>query len=54
MISLTPKPNPKNFQNIFSLSSPDFSPFEYAVWGILENKTNATPHPNNGSLKTTI
>ena len=26
----------------------------YAVWGILENETNTTSHPNIGSLKTAI
>ena len=27
---------------------------DYTIWGILENKTNATFHPNIGSLKTVI
>ena len=27
-------------------------PLDYAIWSILENKTNATSHPNIGSLKT--
>ena len=27
-------------------------PLDYAIWGVLENKTNATSHPNIGSLKT--
>ena len=35
-------------------SSRDLNPFDYAIWGILENKTNATSHPNIGSLKTVI
>ena len=30
--------------------SPDLNPVDYAIWGILENKTNATSHV--GSLKT--
>ena len=34
--------------------SPDLKPLDYAFWGVLENKTNATPHPNIGLLKTTI
>ena len=34
--------------------SPDFTSLDYAIWGIFENKTNATVHPNIGSLKTTI
>ena len=31
-------------------SSPHFKSLDYAIWGILENKTNATSHPNIGSL----
>ena len=27
-------------------SSPDLNPLDYAVWNVLENKTNATSHPN--------
>ena len=34
--------------------SPDLNPHDYAVWGVLENKTNATSHPNISSLKTAI
>ena len=34
--------------------SPDLKPLDYAIWGILEKKTNATSHPNIGSFKTTI
>ena len=34
--------------------SPDFNSFDYAIWDVLENKTNATSHPNIGSLKTAI
>ncbi len=29
--------------------SPDLNPLDYAIWGVLENKTNATSHPNIGS-----
>ena len=35
-------------------SNSDHNPLDYAIWGILENKTNATFHPNFGSLKTAI
>ena len=28
--------------------------FDFAKWGDLENKTNATSHSNTGSLKTAI
>ena len=34
--------------------SPDHCPLDYAIWGVLENKTNATSHPNIGLLKTAI
>ena len=34
--------------------SPDLKPLNYAIWVILENKTNATSHLNIGSLKTAI
>ena len=34
--------------------SPDRNPLDYAIWGVLENKTNATSYPNIGSLKTAI
>ena len=32
--------------------SPDHNVFDNVIWGVLENKTNATSHPNIGSLKT--
>ena len=32
--------------------SPDHNPLDYAIWSILEIETNATSHPNIGSLKT--
>ena len=35
-------------------SSPDPNPLDYAIWGVLENKTNTTSHPNIVSLKTAI
>ena len=34
--------------------SPDHNPLYYAIWGVLENKTNTTSHPNIGSLKMAI
>ena len=34
--------------------SPVFNPLDYSIWDVLENKTNATSHPNIGSLKTAI
>ena len=36
------------------LLSLDRNPLIYAIWGILENKTNATSYRNIGSLKTAI
>ena len=32
----------------------DLNPLDYAIWSVLENKANATPHPNIGLLKTAI
>ena len=37
---------------IKQILSPDLKPFDYAIWGVLDNKTNATSHPNIGSVKT--
>ena len=34
--------------------SQDEKPLDYTIWNILENETNATSHPNIGSLKTAI
>ena len=34
--------------------SPDFNPLVYIIQAILAKKTNATSHPNIGSLKTAI
>ena len=33
---------------------PDFKPFDYAIWGVLESEKNATSHPNFGSLRRVI
>ena len=30
--------------------SPNLKPLDYAIWAILQNKTNVTSHPNIGSL----
>ena len=54
MICLTPKPSKKNSEIIgVSLWLPS-RPLDYTIWGVLENKINATSHPNIGSLKTAI
>ena len=49
---------PKSFRNIWVSSwppsSPDRKPLDYALWGVLEKKTNATSHPNIGSFKNAI
>ena len=34
--------------------SPDLKPLDYAIWVVLENKTNETSYPNIGSLKTAL
>ena len=35
-------------------SSPDLNSLDYAIWGILGNKTNATSHSNISLLETAI
>ena len=34
--------------------SPDLNPLDYVILGVLENKTNATSHPNIGFIITAI
>ena len=34
--------------------SQDLNSLDYAIWGVLENKTNATSHLNIGPLKAAI
>ena len=31
--------------------NPDHNPLDYAIWSVLENKTNATLYPNIGLFK---
>ena len=38
--------------NLWPPSSWNLNPLDYAIWDVLENKTNATSHPNIGLLKT--
>ena len=59
MIWLMPKPSRKKNPKIIGVSlwlpsSPDLNPLDYAIWSVLENKTNATSYRNIGSLKTAI
>ena len=58
MICLILKPSQKipkiSGVSLWPPSSPDHNPLDCAIWGILEYKTNATSHPNIGSLKTAI
>ena len=35
-------------------SNPDLNSLDYVIWGVLENKINATFYRNIGSLKTAI
>ena len=58
MICLTLKPN-QNISEMIGVSlwppsNQDLNPFDYTIWGVLENKTNATSNLNKGSLKTAI
>ena len=49
------KKNLRNNWNFFQVFiKPDHNHLDYALWGILENKTHATSHLNIGSLKTAI
>ena len=34
--------------------NPGLKPLDYAIWGVLESKSNTTSHSNIGSLKTAI
>ena len=56
MIYLMPKPSKKISEEIgvssWIPSGSDLNLLDYAIWGVLENKTNATSHLNIGSLKT--
>ena len=40
--------------NLCPPSNPDHNSPDYTIWGILENKTNATSHPNISLLNTAI
>ena len=58
MICLTPKLS-QNISEIIGVSlwhpsSPDLNLLDYAILGVLENKTNPTSQPNIGLLKTVI
>ena len=59
MICLTPKPIQKKISEIIRLSlwlssNPDLNCLDYAIWNVLENKTNAISHSDIRSLKTAI
>ena len=56
---LNAETKPKRFSEMNGVSSwppssLDLKPLDYAIWGVLENKTNDPSHPNIGSLKTAI
>ena len=36
------------------MQNTSLNPLDYAIWGVLENKTNVTSNPNIGSLKIVI
>ena len=58
MTCLTPKPSQQNFEitgvSLWSPSSSDLNPLDYAIWDVLENQTNATSHPGIHSLNIVI
>lgn len=41
-------------KNLWPPSSPDLNPLDYFVWGTLQEKVNATQHPNLDSMKAAI
>ena len=41
-------------QKLNKIQAQTLKPLIYAIWGVLENKTNATFHPNIGSLKIAV
>ena len=55
---LTPETSQKICEIIISFFIPSvkprINPLDYAIWGVLENKTNATSFPNIGLLKPAI
>ena len=56
---LNAETKPKNISEIIGislwpLSCPEVNPFDYSIWGVLENRINVTSHRNIGSLKTSI
>ena len=49
------KAHKKNLRTVIEQDlNPNLNPFENAIWGVLENKTNAASYPNIGLLKTAI
>ena len=55
MIETKPKTFPKKLECLYGLHQVQtITPFDYAIWSVLENKTNEIPHPYIGSLKTAI
>ena len=53
------KPPPKKTYlkwliSIWPPPSPDLNPLDFAMWNVLENKTNVTSHPNIDTLKIAI
>ncbi len=40
--------------NLWPPASPDLSPLDYAMWGVMEARTCATPHRNVNDLKTSV
>ena len=51
MLKLSQNIYEKTRVSLWPPSSPDLNPFDYSIWGVLENKTNVTSRPNTRSLK---
>ena len=58
LLNAEPKPKKKNSEitgdSLWLSSSPDHNPLDYGIWGVLENKSNASSLLNIGSHKTAI
>ena len=44
----------RSHNKVASDTSTDLNLLDYAIWDVLENKTNATPHPNIGNERKKI
>ena len=41
-------------KHLWPPNSPDLNPLDYGIWGVMESKACATPHPNLDSLRSSV